>query len=191
MDRDERPESNDVPPVSAVYIHNDSIDLRDGVKTDYNDEEALAAKFVGAEAGVNNELADSLAAVAAEHTAAPSGLLAVAEEHVSVGSLVVAEEHISVGSLVVTEEHVSIGSSAVADDHLPSLVVAEEHLPSGPVAADEHRPVVADEQKSLAPQRSAEENVSSLQLPKGEEGAENKEEKHRKKKKKVPRIPHW
>jgi hypothetical protein len=177
MDRDERPESNDVP-VSAVCIHYDSIDLRDGDKTEYNDAEALAAKFVRAEAGENNELADSLAAAAGENTV-PSGLLAVAEEHVSVGSLVVAEEHVS-----VTEEHISVGSSAIADDHLPS----------GPVAANEHLslgPVAADEQKPLVPQRLAEENMS-LQPPalKVEEGAENKEEKHKKKKKKVPTSLH-
>lgn len=177
MDRDERPESNDVP-VSAVCIHYDSIDLRDGDKTEYNDEEALAAKFVTAEAGENNELADSLAAAAGENTV-PSGLLAVAEEHVSVGSLVVAEEHVS-----VTEEHISVGSSAIADDHLPS----------GPVAANEHLslgPVAADEQKPLVPQGLAEENMS-LQPPalKVEEGAENKEEKHKKKKKKVPTSLH-
>lgn len=187
MDRDERPESNDVP-VSAVCIHYDSIDLRDGDKTEYNDEAALAAKFVRAEAGENNELADSLAAVAGENTV-PSGLLAVAEEHVSVGSLVVAEEHVS-----VTEEHISVGSSAIADDHLPSSAVAEEHLPSSPVAANEHfsvGPAAATEQKPLVPQGLAEENMS-LQPPalKVEEGAENKEEKHKKKKKKVPTLLH-
>jgi len=193
MDRDERPESNDVP-VSA-YIHNDSIDLSDGVKKENNDE-ALAAKYIRAEAE-EHELADSVRAAAGEHV--PSGLLAVTDERVSVGSLVVADEHASVGSLAVTEEHVSVGSLAVVDEHLPSLpleadehlpsgpVVADEHLPSGPVVADEHLPSGPDEQKSMIPLIVAEERVS-LQPRKVEDVTENKEEKHKKKKKKVTHL---